>query len=407
MGYNLITRSGHNMFDMASLLQKAIRRGDKDRAGYAANELFGTYYGMLWKRLLTVSAEDCWGILTKEIVALRHTCELKNKDLKGYDRDTQYVSKAVELMCKAKKSRDACYFACNFVLNTEVKNPGELSKKFIQACKEDRKLVQEDVFEMKYILGKLEKGERKEKDGENISIFDFMNNSKDELISQKTIKSDIDFQDFLCGVLRKSIRTLDMEVTGYAIHMLRKYNYSIIWDTLYVMAQEECAEILVGEIIGLKIADKYVNKNNKVEKRDEIYLCKAVMLIMYHISEDFDSLVANNIIKPFTGINWDNFAYKDIRDCKLIDNIIPEWVYDVHTLKGKKQGKTDWDMNLVEQAGLSPMQPAFFEDGDWSPRYEWKWKNGLCTEKEYKAMKEYQKGRKGNPVKKILDKYEI
>lgn len=33
MAYNLETRSGHNMFTMASLLQKAIRRGDKERAG--------------------------------------------------------------------------------------------------------------------------------------------------------------------------------------------------------------------------------------------------------------------------------------------------------------------------------------------------------------------------------------
>ncbi len=46
MAYRLETRSGHNMFTMASLLQKAIRRGDKERAGYAAMELFGScYYG--------------------------------------------------------------------------------------------------------------------------------------------------------------------------------------------------------------------------------------------------------------------------------------------------------------------------------------------------------------------------
>ena len=44
MAYNLETRSGHNMFTMASLLQKAIRRGDKERAGYAAMELFGSYH---------------------------------------------------------------------------------------------------------------------------------------------------------------------------------------------------------------------------------------------------------------------------------------------------------------------------------------------------------------------------
>lgn len=88
MAYNLETRSGHNMFTMASLLQKAIRRGDKERAGYAAMELFGSYHSMLWNRIMTVSCEDCWGILAKEIVALRYTDDVRNRNRKGYEKDT-------------------------------------------------------------------------------------------------------------------------------------------------------------------------------------------------------------------------------------------------------------------------------------------------------------------------------
>ena len=34
----LYTKNGHSMYDMVSLLQKAIRRGDAEVAGYAANE---------------------------------------------------------------------------------------------------------------------------------------------------------------------------------------------------------------------------------------------------------------------------------------------------------------------------------------------------------------------------------
>ena len=110
MAYNLETRSGHNMFTMASLLQKAIRRGDKERAGYAAMELFGSYHSMLWNRIMTVSCEDCWGILAKEIVALRYTDDVRNRNRKGYEKDTQYVSEAITLLCDAKKSRDASIF---------------------------------------------------------------------------------------------------------------------------------------------------------------------------------------------------------------------------------------------------------------------------------------------------------
>ena len=64
---------------MSSMIQKAIRRCDIPHAAYAANELGGKYRKYLWKRLLTVSAEDCYGIMTKEIVALQQADELLNK----------------------------------------------------------------------------------------------------------------------------------------------------------------------------------------------------------------------------------------------------------------------------------------------------------------------------------------
>ncbi len=39
-------------------------------------ERYGNY---VWKRLLTVSAEDCWGILTSEIKALHDSYVFVNK----------------------------------------------------------------------------------------------------------------------------------------------------------------------------------------------------------------------------------------------------------------------------------------------------------------------------------------
>ena len=152
MAYNLETRSGHNMFTMASLLQKAIRRGDKERAGYAAMELFGSYHSMLWNRIMTVSCEDCWGILAKEIVALRYTDDVRNRNRKGYEKDTQYVSEAITLLCDAKKSRDACYYACNFVLQTYVTDPGRLPKEFVGQTKKEIESVADDALEIKNIL---------------------------------------------------------------------------------------------------------------------------------------------------------------------------------------------------------------------------------------------------------------
>lgn len=126
MAYNdrtkMVTKNGHSLFDVSSLLQKAIRRGDEEMAGYAVNELRGRYNNYLWKRLLIISAEDCWGVITKEIVALQQADEIYNKGKKGYDRCGEFISKAVTLLLKARKNRDSDWFACNLIQSEETLN---------------------------------------------------------------------------------------------------------------------------------------------------------------------------------------------------------------------------------------------------------------------------------------------
>ena len=63
MDFEMLTRSGYNFYDMSSMLQKAIRRGNYELAGFAANELSGRYRNYLWKRLLIISAEDGYDIV--------------------------------------------------------------------------------------------------------------------------------------------------------------------------------------------------------------------------------------------------------------------------------------------------------------------------------------------------------
>ena len=114
MGFNMVTKNGHNFYEMSSMLQKAIRRGDFRHAGYAANELSERYRNYLWKRLLIISAEDCYGIITKEIVGLKLADDEVRKSKKG-ENGNIFVSKAIVLLCQARKNRDACYFACNYM----------------------------------------------------------------------------------------------------------------------------------------------------------------------------------------------------------------------------------------------------------------------------------------------------
>lgn len=122
MGYQMYTKNGHNFFEMAALLQNAIRRQEFRLAGYAANEMFPKYRGYLWRRLLIISAEDCYGIVTKEIIALKQAEEAMKKP----EEESIFISKAITLLCYAKKNRDADYFACNLMQSDTPIPPHEV-----------------------------------------------------------------------------------------------------------------------------------------------------------------------------------------------------------------------------------------------------------------------------------------
>ena len=101
------TKGGYDFYDVASLLQKSLRRGDLEYAARAANELFPQYTNYVWNRLLTVSAEDCHGIITGEIVALLDAWKQVNDGKAPKSKGRVFISKAIVLLCYVKHSRDA------------------------------------------------------------------------------------------------------------------------------------------------------------------------------------------------------------------------------------------------------------------------------------------------------------
>lgn len=120
--YMMKTKHGHSFYDMSSMLQKSIRRGNIKYAAYAANELKEKYRNYLWKRLLVISAEDCYGVITKEIIALKMTDDEINKKAAPDRKEDIFISKAIVLLCQARKNRDACYLTCNY-MNMETTLP--------------------------------------------------------------------------------------------------------------------------------------------------------------------------------------------------------------------------------------------------------------------------------------------
>lgn len=110
MAYELITRTSRSFYEVTSAMQNAIRKGDYEIAGYCMWELSKSYIPYLQKRLLVISAEDCYGIITKEILALSQI------------GSEEALTKALSLMCLAKKNRDADYFVCNIMSDSKTES---------------------------------------------------------------------------------------------------------------------------------------------------------------------------------------------------------------------------------------------------------------------------------------------
>ncbi len=126
----LRTKRGYQFSEVSSAMQKAIRRSDVSLAGYWALELWESGFGnYCWRRLLTISAEDCWGILTGEVKALYDAYLIINEGIPTKrHRGRIFISKAVILLCMAKKNRDADHLQ-NFIYDqTEGLGPENLAE---------------------------------------------------------------------------------------------------------------------------------------------------------------------------------------------------------------------------------------------------------------------------------------
>lgn len=146
LAYELTTRTGRSFYEVTSSMQNAIRKGDYEIAGYAMWELLPKYTDYLRRRLLVISAEDCFGIITKEILKL---CDMGTETA---------LTKALSLMCMAKKNRDADYFVCNLMYNDkalEITDKNELAQALHTAIRKKK------VVEAGHLAAELFKNNRK------------------------------------------------------------------------------------------------------------------------------------------------------------------------------------------------------------------------------------------------------
>lgn len=369
------TDTGYNMYDMISMLQKAIRRSDYENAGFAANQVKNSYRNVMWNRLLVISAEDCFGVVTKEILKLRE----QDNILKSDDN----ISNAVALLCRVEKNRDACYFACNFVLVSRTSNEIQVNDTDIEQLRrriETRNIINQGT--PKY-----------DRTGfSQITFFDYQDTKVDE-----SSFNDEDYELYTnCLILQKAIDILDMDELGHRINILRKKDRELLWDVFIDYSKRLSKKNVINEIKALKKTDDIVNA--KKTEKDEIFISKAAILLCQANDENYGYLEATGIINLENTIDWSMYKIKPINKCILIDGEIPEWVYDCHTLKGKRMGKTDWDMTTTEQDALTPLHRCYFDEGSWLYAYQQDLIDGVITEEQMKPILEYAKTHKANPV---------
>jgi replication-associated recombination protein RarA len=144
MGYELRTKRGYSLMDVASAMQKAVRRGDARLAGYWAIELYeSNYRDYVWRRLLTVSAEDCWGVITHEIEALYRAWQVIDKQKPGAGRI--FVAKATILLAQARKCRDADHLT-NLVYDPKTIDDAQLEAD-LNAAREATEAIPDYAFD--------------------------------------------------------------------------------------------------------------------------------------------------------------------------------------------------------------------------------------------------------------------
>jgi replication-associated recombination protein RarA len=152
---DLRTAKGHDFYEAASAMQKAIRRGDAKLAGYFALDIFhGGYWKYVWKRLLTISAEDCAGVITKEIEALYNGYLLVNEGRKKSEKPKGriFISKAVILLSQAMKSRDADHLQCLIYDRSKISD--QEAEELINSVQDEKQEIPEYAFDVHTRRGK-------------------------------------------------------------------------------------------------------------------------------------------------------------------------------------------------------------------------------------------------------------
>lgn len=157
--------------------------------------------------------------------------------------------------------------------------------------------------------------------------------------------------------MQKAIRRADARVAGFfALELWHTGYRDYVWKRLYTISAEDCYGLITAEIEALWQGHELVNKN-KSEPKGRIFVSKAVLLLCEcRKNRDADHL--QNLVYDRAGVDVERW----IEDVRAFPIEIPLYTYDVHTRKGKKQGRTKEEFFREEYEALHPRVPGLFDD---------------------------------------------
>ena len=352
------TKNGYSMYDMSSMLQKAIRRCDVPYASYAARELYFGFRPMMWHRLLTISAEDCFGIVTREIAALNQADSIMNGKDSTEKSYLTFIARAITLLCAARKNRDADYVALNYLWG----NP---------------KLSEDELLAFAGHPG------------------------TDESVATKNGYT----VDDMIAMLHLSICQSDVPHASYAALELYPLFRKQMWNQMLAISDKDCHGVITEEIMALCSSDDKVNRKKSVDATNMLFIAKAIILLSMARKNPNANYISCDSLWTDSAISKVEFLASI--DSSLVEHLmrsdfrfqIPDYVFDVHTYRGKRNGKTKLDFFIDENKALKPHQPGLFDNGSMGEFVSRSWTAGYRLNPAYQQRwNDFMEGKETDPT---------
>ena len=261
-------------------------------------------------------------------------------------------------MCAARKSRDADYVACNYLWG----NP---------------KLSEDELLDF--------------------TVHSGIDGSAETKNGYTT--------DDMMTMLHSSICQSDIPHASYAALELYPRFRRQMWNRLLTASDEDCHGIMTEEVMALCSSDNKVNGKKSVDDANMLFIAKAIIILSMARKNPNANYISCGSLRTDLTMSKEEFLASI--DSSLVEHLmrsdfrfqIPDYVFDVHTYRGKRNGKTKLDFFIDENKALKPHQPGLFDNGSMGEFVSRSWTAGYRLNPAYQQRwNDFMEGKETDPT---------